>query len=141
MNLRILLVDDEPNVLETLSALLGDEMDVVTCTSPERALRLVEAEPFHVVCTDFEMPGVNGAELLRRIASRHPHIGTLLVTGAQQYLRSNEGSLHYVLLKPVDPARFISIVQHLGRISQMKRSVSTMAAVSVDPPSRPGGRR
>src|SRR5262249_23459977 len=106
----VLVVDDDQSVLETMAAVLADDFDVVTATSAERALRYVDAERFHVVCADFKLPGMNGAELLRRVASLPYAVGTLLVTGADEYFRSEEGSHHYVLLKPFNHERLIGMV-------------------------------
>ncbi len=81
---RILLVDDEPQVLSvgrrTLES-LGYEVGAYD--SPQAALTAFEVAPerWHVVITDFAMPGMNGVELARRIRLRRPDIPILLCTG------------------------------------------------------------
>ena len=62
---RILLVDDEPDVLAALFDVLRRRYTVVGATSGAQALNLlVESEPFAVVMSDFQMPTMDGAEFL-----------------------------------------------------------------------------
>lgn len=133
---RALVIDDDRAVLESLTGLLSGEIDVMTCTSTERALRLFDVDHFHVVCCDLTMPGMNGAELLRRVARLPHHVGCVLMANAEEYKRSDEGNPFYVLLRPIDPVRFVRLVLQLARISDMKRSVSALPATrSVPPPA------
>lgn len=120
---RVLIVDDEQTVLDTISAILSEDVDVRTCRSAEQALKMLETGRFHLVCSDFKMPGMNGGDLLRSVASMPVYTSCLLITGANEYIRSRESSHHYVLLKPFDPARLVAIVLQLARLADMKRSV------------------
>ena len=66
---RVLVVDDEPQILAALQDVLGDEYDVLTVTSPVLALRLLESEKdIAVVISDQRMPGMAGDELLSLLA-------------------------------------------------------------------------
>jgi two-component system cell cycle sensor histidine kinase/response regulator CckA len=65
---RILVVDDEPQILVALEDLLGDDFTVVKSQSPENALQVVERDPnIAVVITDQRMPRMTGDELLSRM--------------------------------------------------------------------------
>jgi diguanylate cyclase (GGDEF)-like protein/PAS domain S-box-containing protein len=65
---RVLLVDDEPQVLVALEDVLGDDFDVTATDEPERALRFAENEPeLAVVVSDQRMPQMSGDELFRRV--------------------------------------------------------------------------
>jgi len=77
---RILVVDDEYAIRETTAALLEDEYEVVRCPNGEVALRELRARAFDVVCTDFRMPGITGAELIRAAKEQYPGIAGLIVT-------------------------------------------------------------
>ncbi|WP_438026645.1 response regulator [Sorangium sp. So ce233] len=123
----MLVVDDDDRALRSICAVLSAEVHVVACSSAEHALRLLEVERFHLVCSDFMMPGMKGDELLRRVSSMPLYTSGLLITGADEYLRSRDGSHNYVILKPFDPARLIGIVLQLARLAEMKRSVHSMA--------------
>jgi type II secretory ATPase GspE/PulE/Tfp pilus assembly ATPase PilB-like protein/CheY-like chemotaxis protein len=79
---RILLVDDEPNVLAALKRVFRQEnYEVVGCTDPVEALKLLANEPFQVIISDYMMPGMNGGELLRQARAVHPDIIRIMLTG------------------------------------------------------------
>src|SRR4051812_39279045 len=99
---RVLVVDDDPRCLEALAAVLSLEVDVIAAASAERALAWVELQRFHVVCSDFKMPGMNGLELLTRIAALPDAPGCLLFTGSDDYCPTQDQSSNFVLRKPVN---------------------------------------
>jgi DNA-binding NtrC family response regulator len=122
----VLIVDDDPNVLTSVASVLSDEVDVVSAASAERALDLLKARSFHVVISDFAMPGMDGNTLLTRIAKMPDYVSCLLITGSDRYQPLGGSARHYVLFKPFDPERLLSMVRELGRVAEMKRSVKVM---------------
>ncbi|NGM21327.1 PAS domain-containing protein [Roseomonas stagni] len=81
---RVLLVDDEPLVLDSTAALIEElGYEVATATCAEDALAMLDAaqEPFRAVVTDFAMPGMTGAELAGRIGALHPGLPVILASG------------------------------------------------------------
>src|SRR5215217_1222720 len=78
---RVLIVDDEPQVLVVLQDLLEDAFEVQATDQPAKALRMVESDPtIAVVLTDQRMPTMSGDELLARV--RHRSSATrMLCTG------------------------------------------------------------
>ena len=81
---RILLVDDDRYVRNLVRAVLGYRgYKVIEATSAEEALGLHAAalEPFHLLMTDLELPGMDGLELLRLIRTRQPTIACMVLTG------------------------------------------------------------
>jgi PAS domain S-box-containing protein len=103
---RVLLVDDEPQVLLALEDLLGDRFEVTKTTSPDAALRVLEQErDIAVVVTDQRMPKMTGDELLAKLGPSCLAI-RILVTGFA-YLNAviravNEGSIFAYVTKPWD---------------------------------------
>ena len=86
---RILLVDDEPAILMTTEAILEEHYDVVTARSADEALEILTAREVEAVCTDYAMGrGMNGIELLRRVAAMPTVIGRVLVTGQPEVGRA-----------------------------------------------------
>jgi PAS domain S-box-containing protein len=78
---RVLLVDDEPQVLLALEDLLSDRFDVVKTTSAEEALTIAQSErDIAVVISDQRMPRMNGDELLAVLSQSSPAV-RILVTG------------------------------------------------------------
>jgi DNA-binding NtrC family response regulator len=128
--LRVLVVDDERRMLDSIAAILDDDVDVETCTSAHRALELLQTGQFHVVCSDYKMPGMNGDELLKRVAGLPFYTSCLLITGDEEYIRSGEAGRHYVILKPFEPARVTRIVLELARLARARRSADAGAGAS-----------
>jgi len=100
----LLLVDDEPGVLFTLSEVLGDRGHrVVTARSGTEALtKLDDAD---AVLTDLSMPGMDGLELMAQIVQRDPALPVILLTahGSERVAVAamKQGAYHY-LAKPFD---------------------------------------
>ncbi len=79
---RVLLVDDDPLVsMNTASMLMDLGHTVQESSSAAHALRLLEAEQFDVVITDYAMPGMNGRDLAIKIKQTHPKIQVIIATG------------------------------------------------------------
>lgn len=77
---RLLVVDDDPSVVEYLFEMLSDRYAVTGETSPGAALDLVRREDFDVVISDVEMPELRGPDLLAAILEAKPRQAVLLIT-------------------------------------------------------------
>ena len=78
----ILIVDDEPSILQSLGGLLGDEgYEVITASNGYEALKLIGTESPDLVVLDIWMPGIDGIETLREIKRDHPFLPVLIITG------------------------------------------------------------
>ncbi len=77
---KILLVDDEPNVLRALTRLLKN-YQVVTFTSGEEALLAAQERAFDLVISDFRMPGLDGVEFLTFFKALQPDAIRMILTG------------------------------------------------------------
>jgi len=111
--LRVLLVDDEPAVLEGLELQLGRRYEVHSSSIPAQALKMVETmAPFAIVLSDMRMPGMDGATLLREIRSRHPHGVRMLLSGhadvSSAIAAVNDGGVFRYLTKPCAPAQLLA---------------------------------
>ena len=80
--MKILITDDEQVIRDSLESYLSqDGYECKTCEDGHQALSLIpEMEP-EVVITDFNMPGMNGIELLKTIKDRFPEIHVIVLTG------------------------------------------------------------
>ncbi len=104
---KVLLVDDDANLLSGLRRKLRKAYDLVTAEGPEAALDAFRNQgPFAVVVADMQMPKMNGVELLKRVAAQHPDTIRVMLTGnADQPTAAaavNEGSVFRFLNKPCD---------------------------------------
>ena len=78
----VLIVDDEPSILQTLSGLLSDEgFEVSTAVNGYEALKIIDAESPDLVLLDIWMPGIDGIETLQEIKKSNPHIQVIIITG------------------------------------------------------------
>src|SRR5262245_66481253 len=79
---RILVVDDEEAILETMSFTFEDDYEVHTATDPRRALDILDAKgPFAVVLTDQRMPQMSGVEFVTEVRRRHPTTVRMILSG------------------------------------------------------------
>lgn len=83
-SLNILVIDDEPQMCELLSDVLGDHHKVSTANDGVRAWKQISKNPYEIdlVFTDINMPMLDGIGLLKRIKQLYPHIGVVLISGA-----------------------------------------------------------
>ncbi|WP_027722889.1 HD domain-containing phosphohydrolase [Maridesulfovibrio zosterae] len=107
MKPRILLVDDEPNVLSSLKRQLRKYYDIHTETGPASALSCIDPKkPFSVVISDYKMPGMNGIEFLTAVKSRSPETVRMILTGYADLTNAisavNDGHVFRFLTKPCD---------------------------------------
>jgi CheY-like chemotaxis protein len=81
---KILLVDDEPDVLEMYKEILKQlpsRPEICTATSGTRALAMLEAEPFRLLICDLKMPKTDGLQVLSIVRRKHPELRTVVLTG------------------------------------------------------------
>jgi two-component system, cell cycle sensor histidine kinase and response regulator CckA len=112
---RVLLVDDEPQILTALEDLLGDNYTIFKSESPEAALHLVEENrDIAVVITDQRMPHMNGDEFLRKMGADSRAL-RIMVSGFADLpavLRAvNEGKVYAYVTKPWDEGDLLRKVQ------------------------------
>ena len=80
--IRILVVDDQKNILDLFSAIfMTDEFILSTAASATKAVEKMQKKSFHVVITDIVMPDMDGLDLLRRIKEISPNTAVIVMTG------------------------------------------------------------
>jgi len=102
---RILLVDDDPLVIDGYRRSLGREFSLETATGPKEGLALVENKgPYAVVVSDMRMPGMSGIEFLSAVKSQFPDTVRIILTGNAELQTAidsiNEGNIFRFLVKP-----------------------------------------
>ncbi|MCW9023822.1 MAG: ATPase, T2SS/T4P/T4SS family [Gammaproteobacteria bacterium] len=102
---HILLVDDEPNVLNALKRVFRQEnYHIMTAGSGEEALKVMDGSVFQLIISDFNMPVMNGGELLRRVKKQHPETIRIMLTGHADtdavMSAIKEGAVYKFILKP-----------------------------------------
>jgi CheY-like chemotaxis protein len=113
----ILIVDDEPDVLFSLSSLLRRDFNVLTADSGAEALQIMNEHLVHVVMTDQRMPVMTGTELMQRVRQEHPGAIRIVFTGYADTRAIvdaiNSGALFRYLTKPWDPDELTKVL-HLA---------------------------
>jgi DNA-binding NtrC family response regulator len=121
---HILIVDDDPALLEALPRALQLRMEgirVETCDSAAAALERIEARDYDAIVSDIKMPGMDGLALLAAIKERRPSTPTLLITGHGEddlAHRARESGAFDYISKPIDRDY---IVGSLGRAIRTRR--------------------
>jgi response regulator RpfG family c-di-GMP phosphodiesterase len=113
MTEKILFVDDEPHVLQSIQRQLRKRFELQTAAGGEEALQVLKQDgPFAIIVSDMRMPGMNGVELLAKVKDAYPDMVRIMLTGnADQETATeavNTGQIFRFLTKPCPPALFIT---------------------------------
>jgi DNA-binding NtrC family response regulator len=79
---RILIIDDEKDMLVLLKRIITEETDyeAVTESDPQRALELFKETPFNLVVTDLKMPKMDGMQVLEKVKEMNPKVSVVILT-------------------------------------------------------------
>ncbi len=126
MNKRVLLVDDEPDILRSFQRQLRKDFSITTATSGAEGLKLIETEkPFAVVVSDFQMPEMDGIRFLQQFKAKSPDTTRVMLTGQADLNVAmeavNQGNLFRFLTKPCSKE---TMVQALNAASDQHRLVT-----------------
>jgi len=111
----LLIVDDEPDVCDSVHDLLRREFRVLKAHSGQEGYRLMQEEEVHIIMTDQRMPQVSGVELLTKVKAKNPQAVRMLFTGYAD-LESiiaaiNQGHVYQFLKKPWQPEELLEAVR------------------------------
>ncbi len=112
---RVLFVDDDPNVLESLRHLLRRrqrEWEMEFVLSGAEALAMMASQPFDAIVTDMQMPEMDGVELLERVKRQHPGTARVVLSGhaGRTAVLRSLSLAHRFLSKPCDARTIVSVV-------------------------------
>ena len=140
--MNILLVDDDQNLVTTLSyglrKAMGEAVSVAICFSGSEALSILATQRFDVVVSDFHMPGISGLELLNKINQDHCEIILVLITAFGTDVLEEE--MHRLrigyIAKPFEPSHLVQIIDGLIRDAKTEKTKDTTEKASqADPVS------
>ena len=126
MNKRVLLVDDEPDILRSFQRQLRKDFDITTAGSGAEGLELINTEkPFSVVVSDFQMPEMDGIRFLQQFKANSPDTIRIMLTGQADLDVAmeavNQGNLFRFLTKPCSKE---TMVQALNAASDLHRLIT-----------------
>jgi len=113
---RVLLVDDEPEVISAIKeALFHEPYEMIGVGDPVEALRLLASQTFDVVVADEKMPNMGGADFLAQVRRDFPATVRIILTGhasVSSAVRAiNDGSVYRYLLKPFPASALGEIIR------------------------------
>lgn len=128
-SLPILVVDDEEVILRAISRLLKHiEVEVITASSGEEAIEILENRHVAVVMSDQRMPGINGAELLQRVSEKNPDAVRIMITGNNDVDTAiaaiNKGEVFRFIAKPWDNEALLKTARDAIEMNRLRRSKS-----------------
>src|SRR6267143_3716089 len=124
---RVLIVDDDPALLQALPEALQLRMDGVTvdvADSAAAALGRIVARDYDAIVTDIKMPGMDGLALLAEIRTRWPDTPTLLITGHGEHdlvVDALRGGAYDFIQKPIDRDYFVGSLVRATQMRQLGR--------------------
>lgn len=140
--LNILLVDDDQNLVTTLSyglrKAMGEAVSVAICFSGSEALSILATQRFDVVITDFHMPGISGLELLNKISQDHREMILVLITAFGTDVLEEEVHRFGIgyIAKPFEPSHLVQIIDGLIQDAKTAKTKGTTENASqADPVS------
>ena len=107
MNKKILIVDDEFDMLQLLKRSLEPDLDcrIETASSGKDALEMISQQAFDLVLADIKMPEMNGLELLERIKQDYPDLTVVMMTafgGVETAVQAMRNGAYDFVTKPFD---------------------------------------
>src|SRR6266850_1846397 len=126
---RVLVVDDDPALLQALPEALRLRMGSVTvdtADSGEGALNLIAARDYDVIVTDIKMPGTDGLGLLAEIRTRRPDTPTIMITGHGEHalaINALRGGAYDFIQKPIDRDYLVASLRRAIQVSELSRRV------------------
>ena len=132
MNMRVLIVDDEPPARERLRSMLAenDGFDVIgEAGHGEQALQLVESLQPDIVLLDVRMPGVDGLEVARHLAAHQQPPAVIFTTAFDEYaLQAFESEAIAYLLKPIRAEKLRAALAKAARLTRPQMQQVALAA-------------
>lgn len=111
----VLVVDDEPDVVQSVKDLLRLDYTVYGATSAADGMKILEEHEIDVIMTDQRMPEMTGVEFLKKIRGPHPDATRLLFTGyadiSAVIAAINQGNVYRYITKPWDPDELQTIIR------------------------------
>jgi signal transduction histidine kinase len=137
----LLIVDDEPDVLDSLRHFFHRGYHVLTASTAVEGLRLLESQrdPVKVILSDQRMPGMTGDEFLARARELVPDATRLLFTGyadIQAVIKAiNQGGIFRYILKPWEPAELEATIRQAvaqyDLLAERRRLIAELQAANA----------
>jgi DNA-binding NtrC family response regulator len=136
MDRRVLIIDDDPSMLDLLRAELEQRSyEVVTETSPEAALRLLAKSDFGVVLSDISMHGMSGVDLCREVVTLRedtPVIVTTAYASVESAIASIRAGAYDFVTKPINMNDLVLTIERALRHRELREEVKRLRLSAAD---------
>jgi DNA-binding NtrC family response regulator len=113
--IKLLLVDDEADFLNSLAKRLGKrDFDIATATEGKLAIKAAKKGEFDVAILDMKMPGMDGMELLKILKKKHKFLEIIILTGyggIDSAVEATKLGAHSYLEKPYDFEKLLDVLK------------------------------
>ncbi len=126
--LRVLIVDDDTRIRESLCSLLEEEgFSTVGCSKGERSLEIVSNEKIDVVLLDVILPGISGIETLKELKKINSQIKVLMISGQADFetaVKATKLGAYNFFEKPLNPDRILLALRNIMHQISIERKLS-----------------
>jgi len=132
---KILCVDDEPNVLSALRRMFMLEGCTISIAdSGAAALQAMANDRFDVIISDMQMPEMNGAQLLQQVREQWPDTMRLLLTGTADLANAvaaiNQGEIYRYISKPWNDDELLGVVKSAVELASLAQERERLTALT-----------
>ena len=139
---RILVIDDEASIRESLTGILADEgFESVCAESGEQGLALLDGERVDLVLLDIWMPGIDGMETLKRIKETHGHLPVIMISGhgnIETAVQATRLGAYDFIEKPPSYDKIVLSINNALRIAQLEKENLILRQQTARKPSLTG---
>ncbi len=140
--MRILIVDDEASIVESLSGIMTDEGYTSICAdSGEQALATLDNEQVDLVLMDVWMPGIDGIETLKRIKETRPHLPVIMISGhgnIDTAVQATKIGAYDFIEKPPSYDKIVLSIKNALHLSQVEKENIILRQKARDKPELTG---
>jgi len=127
---RILVVDDDENIRNTMKTILEDEGYIVDLAATgSEAIQKTKQTAYNVALLDIRLPDMEGVELLKMIKDTVPRTRKIMVTGypsMQNAISALNKSADAYLIKPIDIENFLNIIKEQLQLQEKEKEFSEL---------------
>ena len=142
MSKKILVIDDETSILDTLAGILSDEGFIPICVdSAEKGLEKLKTEAVDLVLLDIWMPGMDGIEALKQIKKDYPELQVIMISGhgtIETAVQATKIGAFDFIEKPLSYDKIVLAIKNGLRFSSLENENLILRQIANQKPSLTG---
>lgn len=132
-----MIADDDPAIRELLTQILSDHYAVEEAVNGEEALEGIKSGKYDLVLLDFQLPGMNGIDVLKQLRDRQGELPVILITGhgsPNMAIQASSLGVYGFMSKPFEIEDLLQLVSHFFEAQRLKEEVRALRS-QVEPGS------